>query len=421
VHPAELDRLLASPGFLQDPHPTWKALRTEDPVHWCEPWQAWVITRYEDVDAVHRDFRRFRNFGRSLRYLKSIPPELVEEFRPFENFYSNPGFDENDPPDHTRIRALAMKAFTPRAIEQLRDDVTALANDLIDDVIERGSADLVCDFAAIFSPAVIGRIMGLPRNEVPQFKAWTRRATEYFGQIGLDAAVLRRSQAATIELTDWLHGLIAERRRRPTGDLLSDLVSAEDHGEFLSDRELEVLAVELMVAGDETTANLIPSGFLNLLRHPDQMRGLRQDAGLLKDAIDEMLRFEPPFPLNHRIAAEDVELGGKQIRGGDYVRMSIASANRDPGVFLDPEGFDIRRRPNKHLAFGAGPHFCIGHSLARMDLEIAFSALLARLDDPGLATDHLSWYAHSSHRGLLTLPITYQPGPRRGGRRQPVP
>src|SRR2546428_2697655 len=318
VQSGEVDRLLGSPGFLQDPHPAWKMLRAEGPVHWWEPWQAWVITRYDDVDAVHRDFRRFRNFGRSLRYLRSIPPELVEEFRPFKDFYSNPGFDENDPPDHTRIRALATKAFTPRAIELLRADVTALANDLIDGVIERGSADLVSDFAAIFSPAVIGRIMGLPRNDVPRFKAWTRRATKYFGQIGLEVEVLRRSQAATIELTDWLHELIDARRRCPTGDLLSNLVNAEDHGEFLSDRELKVLAVELMVAGDETTANLIPSGFLNLLRHPDQMHALRQAPGLLKDAIDEMLRFEPPFPLNHRIAAEDVEVRGKRIRAGDY-------------------------------------------------------------------------------------------------------
>jgi pimeloyl-[acyl-carrier protein] synthase len=401
----ELDRLMSLASFYQDPHPIWARLRAQDPIHWSDPWQAWIVTRYEDVAAVHSD-PRFQNRGRAARYVSAIPEDRRKEFDPFLSYYAVKGFNENDPPEHTRVRALGLKALNPTAIDRVRSFARDLANRLIDDFNQR-EADLVAQFAQQFSPAVIGHILGLPLSEVQRFKRLTREMTEYFGRPAGALDALQRSQEATIELRGWLQELIDDHRRVPRADVMSALIEAEEDGERFTEDEVAAIAIELMVAGDETTANLIPTGMLLLLKNPDQLARLRADRSLLKGAVDEMLRFEPPLAVNHRLAGVDIGLRGARIRAGDTIRMSIAAANRDPDTFADPDTFDIARRPNKHLTFGLGTHFCPGHSLARMELEIAFNLLLDRLADVRLLKGDVRWYEHYAHRGLLQLPVAF--------------
>ncbi len=309
-------------------------------------------------------------------------------------------------------------AFTTRAVEQLRSRVEALAAELIDQVRDRGELDLIRDFAWPLPITVIAEMLGVPREDRPALKAWSDELAAFVGSALATPGKYERAARSGGKMSDYFGDLIAKRRARPRGDLLSALVAAGEGHDTTSEDELVATAILLLFAGHETTTNLIGNGILSLLRHPAALHALRADPSLIVPAVEELLRYEGPTAAMVRIALEDVGLpGGGTIGRGDRVFLMINAANRDPRQFDEPDRVDIRRDPNRHIAFGYGLHFCIGAPLARLEAQIAIPALLRRLPDLALTTDPLPWLDSLVFRGVRSLPLTFSS--RVGGAAEP--
>lgn len=401
---AELDQRLTSPEFFDDPYPYYRTLRESDPVHWSDANGGWMLTRYDDVWSTLRDTRHFSSRGRNTSAIEAIPPEARDRVRALEDHFTV-GLIGSDPPDHTRLRALVNRAFTPRVVEQLRPRVQTLVDDLLDAAEERGDIDLVRDVAFPLPAVVIAELLGAPPEDRDRFKVWSRGVIDFLATGRVTPEVIEASQQHLLEMRAFLGDLAVERRRAPREDLISRLVAAEADGDKLTEAELVTTCTTLLMAGHETTTNLIGNGLYTLLRHPDQLQLLRSQPELMSTAIEEMLRFESPLQRNPRRMAEDVELGGKRLRRGDYVMQMLGAANRDPARFLDPDRFDIARQPNRHVAFGFGIHFCVGASLARLEAPIAIGAVLRRMPRLCLATEEIRWGRHGLLRGLESLRV----------------
>ena len=402
----ELDQQLASPAFFQNPYPIYRQLRDLDPVHWSEPNGGWMFTRYDDVMATIRDTRHFSSRGRNTSALERIPPDVRVRVRTLEEHFQV-GLINADPPDHTRMRALVNRAFTPRIVERLAPRVQSLVGELLDAVQDRGEMDVVRDLAYPLPAIVIAELLGVPPEDRDRFKTWSQGIIAFQGTGRTRPEVLAESQRHLLEMRAFLSSLAEQRRREPREDLLSRLVEAEAQGDKLTEAELLTTCVTLLTAGHETTTNLISSGLYLLLRHPDQLLLLRERPELMSTAIEEMLRYEPPLQRNPRRVAEDVEYGGKWLRRGDYVMQVLAAANRDPAQFPEPDRFDIARQPNRHVAFGFGIHFCVGAPLARLEAPVAIGAMLRRLPRLRLAADTVRWQEHGLLRGLTSLPVVF--------------
>ena len=401
-----IDEHLTSPAFYANPYPLYHQLRGEQPVFWSEALGGWLLTRYDDVHATLRDTEHFSSRGRMLSVLNHLPDEERARLRLFEEHFTV-GLISADPPDHTRLRGLISKAFTPRTIEGLRPRIQALVDELLDQAVERGEMDLIRDFAYPLPATVIAELLGAPPEARDRFKVWTEQILSFQGTGRVTVDVLEKSQRGLHEMRDFLAALLDERRRRPQGDLLSRMVAAEAEGDKLTSDELLTTCVTLLTAGHETTTNLIGNGLYTLLRHPDQLHQLREQVNLMPGAIEEMLRYESPLQRNPRRVAEDVELHGQTLRRGDYVLQILGSANRDPARFPAPDQFDITRQPNPHVAFGFGVHFCLGAPLARLEAPIAIETILRRLPQLRLATESVQWHEHGLLRGLQSLPVTF--------------
>lgn len=384
-------------------HSIYEEVRATDPVHRAigpvtgNP--IWFLTRYEDCANFLKDNR----FGKSL---DRLPKDKASRY--------GPGIDANDPlnavnahllnldpPDHTRLRALVHKAFTPRMVDNLRPRIQQIADDLLDSM--QGEVDLIGSYAFPLPITVIAEMLGVPAADQERFKAWTK--TLLFDND------LERSQIAAMEFISYMNSMMDERRQSPQDDLLTALMNAEESGDTLSHEELLSMIFLLLVAGHETTVNLIGNGTLALMQHPDQQRRLVEsldDPEAVKTAIEEMLRYNGPVETTtFRVALEDVEMGDKCIEQGDLVLAALLAANRDPAVFDDPDRFDITRTPNRHIAFGAGIHYCLGAPLARLEGQIAIPALLRRFPTIELnaADDDLEWNASLLLHGLKALPV----------------
>jgi len=385
------------PAFRADPHPFLKHLREVDPVNET-PVGIWRLTRYADC----------------VRLLTQVPTGVrMADGKLFgEDLVPNAGPGEfmlqQDPPNHTRLRRLVSKAFTPRAIERLRERARRLADELIERVAARGEMDVIADLALPVPSTVICEMMGVPVADREKFTDWTAQATHLLGAMFAPPEVVERGLAAGAALRDYFEQLIAERRRSLTDDILSDLIRAEEAGDRLSPTELLSQSVGLLIAGFETTIGLIGNGVLALLRHPDQLALLQDHPDLIAGAIEECLRFDGPIALTPRILREDTEFGGKLIPKETQVWAMLLAANRDPAQFGEPERFDITRAENPHLAFGGGTHFCLGAHLARMEAQVAIGTLVRRLGALELATDELQW-GRSLFRVLDRLPIRFAP------------
>jgi pimeloyl-[acyl-carrier protein] synthase len=314
-----------------------------------------------------------------------------------------------DPPDHTRLRTLVSKAFTPRVIEGLRPHIQQIVDGLLDRVRDRRAMDLIADLAFPLPVIVISEMLGVPAADRDRFRQWSLDVARSLDAIALPVGpeVIERGNAARRALADYFRGLIAERRRRPQADLLSGLIAAEEQGDTLSQAELLATCVLLLVAGHETTVNLIGNGMLALLRHPAELRKLGAEPALLPSAVEELLRWDSPVQRTGRITATDVELGGTLIPKGALVSAVLGAANRDPAHFPEPDRLDLARPDNRHLAFGWGIHFCLGAPLARVEGQIAIGALARRLPGLALATDRPEWRESSALRGLRALPVTF--------------
>jgi pimeloyl-[acyl-carrier protein] synthase len=387
------------PEFHANPYPFYRRLREQDPVH-LSPLGIWVLTRYDDAVMVLRDPR----FGREgmADLLEARLGLAADASEPRDMLF-------RDPPDHTRLRALVSRAFTPRVVEAMRPHIQEIVDGLLDRLEAGHGMDVIEDLAYPLPVTVICEMLGVPTADQDVFKQWSADIAR-----SLDAAILPagsevipRGREARGALRGYLRSLIAARRKNPRHDLLSGLIAVEEEGNKLSEGELVSTCALLLVAGHETTVNLIGNGVLALLQHPDQQRALADDPALIQTAVEELLRYDGPVQRTGRMATADVEIGGKQIPRGSVVVAAIGAANRDPGHFSDPERLDITRRENRHIAFGFGIHFCLGAPLARIEGQVAISTLLRRIPGLKLVSDTPQWRESSVLRGLKTLPVTF--------------
>lgn len=394
---------LFRPAMLADPYPVYQQLRAHDPVHWHAPFDAWVLTRYDHVLAALHDPRLRAERISSMRQAATRP-----ELQPLFDLIGDQ-MNLTDPPRHTRLRHLAGKVFTPHAVDAMRPVIETLVNQLLDRVQAAGRLDVIADFAFPMPATVIASLLGLPTDDLQRLRRWSDDFATVFGSdpSAVTPEQYRQAGASASELTEYFQDALAQRRARPGTDLLTAFVRVQAEGEPVTERELIANANVLLGAGHETTTHLIGNGLLALLRHPDQLRMLQNNPALIPGAVEEFLRYDGPLQFMYRLAGEDFEFAGKQIRAGQLVYLMFGAANRDPAQFPDPERFDITRAPSHHLAFGQGLHYCLGAPLARLEAQIAFNVLLRRLPDLRLATESLEYQDSYELRGLKTLPVEF--------------
>jgi cytochrome P450 len=391
-----------APGFTDDPYPQYAALRAGAPAG-RHPLGFWLLTRYEDVAALLRANMSVEDANITDRGLLELREQMFGEELEGSRVRS---MLDRDPPDHTRLRRLVSKAFTPRAVEALRPRITGLVDEMLDAAADQDQVDLVDALAFPLPFAVIGEMLGTPpadHERIRQLSGTVVRSLEPVNDPATAAAIVE----ADAELTQIAAEMIAWKRANPAGDLLTALINAEDGGDVLGDEELIAQTLLLYIAGHETTVNLIAGGTLALLRHPDQLARLRSDPALTVNAVEEMLRYDSPVQATRRITLEPASIGGVTIPAGSFVMALLGSANRDES-FFGPDAGQLRldrENARQHVSFGAGPHHCLGASLARMEAAIALDRLVTRF--PGLALDgEPSWNGRINLRGPARLPVS---------------
>lgn len=375
-----------SPEFQSNPYAYYGMLRQYAPVFHFEAWGTWFLSRYEDCVTVLKS----QSVGHSAE--KLLPPEELERRRAAIPPSQFPLWEVqrswmlfNDPPTHTRLRGLVHKAFTPRMIERLKDKAQQLTDNLLDEAQRKGKLELIEDLAFPLPVTVIAELIGIPVSDQEVFRGWSRALAGTLEMTEAEAVYTRGSVAAA-EFSDYLRKLIATRRNDPQDDLLSALIAAEEAGDKLTEAEMISNVILLLVAGHETTVNLIGNGTYALLTHPAQVARLSADPTLARSAVEECLRFDSPVQMTSRLVQEPIEVNGQTINAGYQVAALLGAANRDPEQFANPDDFDITR-PNasQHIGFGNGIHFCLGAPLARLEGEIALRTLFTRF--PKLALD----------------------------------
>lgn len=396
--PGAVEAALFSPyeeATRADPWPLCHKLREEAPV-FETTMGTLVLTRYADCAAVLRD-PRF-----SVDPRKSKGSDGVGELS-----FSQRGFDNvmlfEDPPDHTRLRGLVSKAFTPRAIAALKARIEELVDEFIDDIVDAGETDLISALAYPLTVTVIAEMLGIPGADRDSFRSWSTAIAPILDPFIPPEQLPAMSEAA-MHLVGYVHELVMERRKNPGSDLVSALIHAEEEGDKLTTEEVHATVLLLLIAGHETTMNAIGNGMLALFHAPDQLERLRNDPGLVRTATEEILRHDGSIMQTARNALEPLEVAGKSIDQGTLVVTVIGAANRDPAQFEDPDRLDIGRDPNRHLAFSAGPHFCLGAQLARLEIQIALRGLVTRLPTLRLVEEP-KWRPTVTFRGLQELRV----------------
>jgi cytochrome P450 len=403
------------PRVRRRPHWQYRVVRAVDPVH-ESPFGLWVLSRHTDVVAALRS--PYMGNDEDKADMSVLTPGPLKPFikRQSQARVEGRFIDVieqtmlfRDPPDHTRLRALVSKAFTPRRVDALAGRVQELVDEMLNEPAARGHVELMHEFAYPLPAKVICELLGVPKED----EAFIVAQAPALGT-GLDPAPMRTPQSvaaandATTALVDYLDALIAERKRAPRDDMLSALIAAEESGESLSHDELVSTFLLLLIAGHETTANLIGNGMLALLRHPDQLARLRvapTGADLERSAVEELMRFDGPIQMVERITLDPVVIDGREIPTGRIVICLTAAANRDPGVFADPDRLDLGRTPNPHVGFGGGAHFCLGAALARLEGRIAIGTLARRFPGLRLLVPKPEWRPSFTIRGLRQLPL----------------
>ena len=393
---------LTEPDVMASPYRFYRELREADPVHWDPFLHAWAVTRYVDIVTVLTRFSADRTLtaeqldGMGLGGMKPIIEVMARQmlFR--------------DPPAHTRLRNLCAAAFTPARVAVLRAHIQDIADSLIDKFIGRGTADIVADLAAPMPAIVTAEMLGVPVNDHEKLKQWSIDFAEILGNFQHQPDRVARVAASVRDMTDYFRAVIRQQETDPHEGLVNSLVQAQVDGNRLTEEEIIANSILTMIGGQETSTNLISSGLLTLLRHPEQMRMLLDDPSLITLAVEELLRYESPIQHTARVAHEDFMLGGKLIRRGQSVVAVLAAGNRDPERFPNPDLLDVKRGDKGHLAFGWAAHFCFGAPLARIERQIAFSTLLRRLKNLELASEDFGWRENFGLRGLSSLPVRFE-------------
>lgn len=395
-------------AVINNPFPIFARLQQEAPIHWSDKARGWVVTRYDDCKAVFLD-QRF-----SSERMKPFFESLGDEQRAkVESLESSIGLWAVflDPPDHTRLRRLLNRGFTSRAVDGMAPRIAEIVHELFDDIEDKTEIDFIRDLAYRIPASVIMEMLGAPRSEIEHFKLWSDEMSLFVGGSRVTPDKYVRAEAATAQMREAFRDLIAERRRQPREDMITDLIRAEDEGQVLNEEELIATCILLLFAGHETTGNLLGTGMYYLLQHLDQLEDLRLHPELADNVVEEVLRHDGPNAAATRVASEDITLGGHTIRKGQRVFAMINAANRDPELFDNPQQFDIRRKPNGsaaigQFAFGHGIHFCIGAPLARLEGRVAFPIIAERIRNPKLLGGEPDWLDSLSFRGLTKLPMS---------------
>ncbi|MER5768022.1 cytochrome P450 [Streptomyces sp. NPDC001985] len=369
-----------SPAFVADPYPAYERLRATGRAHWFEPTRQWLIPHYEDVSALLRDRRLGRTYLHRFTHEEFGRTPPPAEHEPFHTLNDH-GILDLEAPDHTRIRRLVTRAFTPRTVAALEPTVRRLAAELVAGVRKAGGGDLLADVAEPLPVAVIAEMLGIPPGDRGLLRPWSADICGMF-ELNPSEETARRAVRASREFSGYLRGLIAERRSEPGGDLISALIAAHDEGDRLSEQEMVSTCVLLLNAGHEATVNTTANGWWTLFRHPERLAELRADHSLLPTAVEELMRYDTPLQMFERWVLDDIEIGGTVIPRGSELALLFGSANRDPARFDDPDVLDLARRDNPHITFGAGIHFCLGAPLARIELAASFGELLR--EAPGM-------------------------------------
>jgi hypothetical protein len=392
---------LLDPEVLANPYPLYHRLRAESPVHWDPLLRVWVVTRYEDVIRVLRDFSAQRTpppeqlTAMGLAALNPVAKVMLKQMLFL------------DPSAHTRIRSLASAAFTPARVEMLRSHIREIIQNLLKPIALTGRMNVIADLAEPLPCIVTAEMLGVPVEDHPQLKLWSQDFAEVLGNFQHNPDRVQRILKCTEGMSNYFREMMHSDRLRPEG-LVMSLKNAEIQGDRLTEDEVIANCIITMVGGQETTTNLLGNGVLALLRNPGELEKLRANPALVPSAVEELLRYESPTQYTGRIAAQDTEIGSKVIKQKQAVFAVLGAGNRDPERFPNPDKLDIARQDNKHLAFGWGAHFCFGAPLARIEAQIAFEELL-RLKDWALAPGSLTWRTNLALRGLTALPITFTP------------
>lgn len=413
------------PAFRANPYPIYERILAEDPVH-LTPFGVRAFARHADCIAILRDPKRFSSDDRKSPFYQPIQQQFGAEKKGAtlgslpQTKQPNEGAPQptdgvsdadrpflfQDPPDHTRLRRLVNHAFSAKTVEAMRPRVQEIVDELLDKVEAKGSMEAITDLAYPLPVAVICEMLGVPKEDQPIFGGWSEELAKSLDpSIGQPDDVIARRVKAVQDSRAYFRELAAERRKKPGADLLSALIAAEDEGDKLSEGELLSTCTLLLIAGHETTVNLIGNGVLQLLQHPDELARFRADPGLAPGVVEEVLRYDPPVQFDGRICVETAEIGGATINAGDFVMQLIGAANRDTSVFEDPGRFDITRNSTNHIAFGYGIHFCLGAPLARLEGQIALRSLVQRFPSLRLESEELRYKDQITIRGLAELRV----------------
>ncbi len=403
------DELLLEPSFLQDPYPTFALIRDASPTYWSDAYRHWLVTSYDSARTVLMTPEVFSSYGWEAAYFSNLSPALIERTPVLRQHYAIQGLINSDPPRHTRIRRIVNRMFTPASVERLRERVTQVIDEMLASVASEDEMDVVADVSYPLPAIVISEILGVPAAERDRFKAWTLDLVTFFGLQSPSLAVADRAEETIIEHRAFMLELIRARRLEDHDDILSIVVRSEVDGEQLTDDELLAICIHLLAAGHETTTNLISSALFGFLTEPDVRARVTDDPTLIPKLIEETLRWEPPVQRVKRIAIDDFELDGAQIRRGDTVMAMIGAANRDPAQFADPDTLLLdRSNTNAHIGFGHGIHFCIGAALARLEAPLAVEKILRAHPDLELKPEASPrWHEHLTLRGLAELPVAF--------------
>jgi cytochrome P450 len=390
------------PGFVANPYPAYKRLRADHPVRYDEATDHWLVSRYVDVNALLRD----RRFGRTYLHVATHeemgrPPD-PPRLDPFWHLVRS-GILDMEPPDHTRVRALVSKAFTPRTVERLTPSVEAIVLRLVERVRGTGEFDLIGAVAEPLPVEIIAEMLGIPESDRRHLRPWSAEICLMY-ELNPPEEYERRAVAASVEFTGYLRELSRERRRQPKDDLITRLTQVLDEGRALTEDELIGTCVLLLNAGHEATVNATGNGWWALFRNPEQLDRLRSDHSLIPRAVEELLRFDTPLQMFERWALDDVEVHGHRIPRGAELGLLFGSANRDPAVFDDPDALDLGREHNPHVTFGAGIHFCLGAPLARVELQTSMRTILEQMPRMELVEEP-RWKPGYILRGLHELRV----------------
>ncbi|MFE3409871.1 cytochrome P450 [Streptomyces mirabilis] len=374
-----------NPEFVANPYPAYAELRERGRVHYYEPTDQWLVPHHADVSALLRERRLGRTYQHRYTHEdfgRTAPPPEHEPF----HVLNDHGMLDLEPPDHTRIRRLVSKAFTPRTVEQLRPYVDRLANELVAGLVAAGGGDLLTDVAEPLPVAVIAEMLGIPESDRAPLRPWSADICGMY-ELNPSEETAEKAVRASVEFTEYLRELIAARRKEPGDDLISGLIAAHDEGDRLTEQEMISTCVLLLNAGHEATVNATVNGWWALFRNPDQLAALRGDRSLIPTAVEELMRYDTPLQLFERWVLEDIEIEGTTVPRGAEIALLFGSANHDPKVFASPESLDLSRSDNPHISFSAGIHYCIGAPLARLELAASLGALLEKAPTLALAAE----------------------------------